>query len=84
VVIAGPGAGADDPACSATPPEGAATFVELGRYDAHPPPGSVQTAAEIVAYENDTLWVLNIGTVDIVDVSDPATPERVAQLTVPG
>src|SRR5262245_21733001 len=79
----GPPAGADGAGCSATPPPDAITFGALGRYSTHPPAGSVQTAAEIVAYENGTLYVLNIGTVDVVDVSDPSAPVRTAQLPLP-
>jgi hypothetical protein len=83
LVTEGSPAGADEAGCSATPPPGAVTFGELGRYSTNPPAGSVQTAAEIVAYEDGTLYVLNIGTVDVVDVSDPAAPVRTAQLALP-
>ena len=85
VAIAGLPATAEDAGgCSATPPTGAVTFGELGRYETHPPAGSVQTAAEIVAYEADTLYVMNIGAVDVVDISDPTAPVRTAQLILPG
>ena len=83
LVTEGSLAGADEAGCSATPPPGAVTFGELGRYSTNPPAGSVQTAAEIVAYEDGTLYVLNIGTVDVVDVSDPTAPVRTAQLALP-
>jgi hypothetical protein len=55
----------------------------LGRYSTNPPAGSVQTAAEIVAFQDDTLYVLNIGTVDVVDINDPAAPVRTAKLALP-
>lgn len=70
--------------CSATPPPGAPTFTELGRYDTDPPSGSLQTAAEIVAYEGGVLYVMNIGAIDVVDVSDPTTPVKTSQLALPG
>jgi len=41
----GPPAGADAPGCSATPPPGAVTFAESGRYSTNPPAGSAQTTA---------------------------------------
>jgi len=83
--LAGEGspAGADGAGCSAVSPPGAVSFGALGRYSTNPPAGSVQTAAEIVAYEDATIYVLNIGTVDAVDVSDPAAPVRTAQLALP-
>ena len=78
------GTAAAAPVCSASPPPGAVTFTELGRYDTDPPAASAQTAAEIVAYENDVLYVMNIGAIDVVDISDPTLPVRINRLLLPG
>ena len=69
--------------CSAAPP-GAVTFAPLGRYGTNPPAGSQQTAAEIVAYENGLLYVMNIGAIDVVDITDSAAPVTVDRLLLPG
>ena len=45
--------------CSATPPAGAPTVTELGRYSTDPAPVNPQTAAEIVAFEANTLYVMS-------------------------
>lgn len=58
------------------------TFAELGRYDTNAATGG-ETAAEIVAYEDSTLYVLSIGKVDLVDISDPTTPTKVGEILLP-
>jgi hypothetical protein len=83
-VVASAAPAAAAPVCSSTPPPGAPTFAHLARYSTNPPAGSLQTAAEIVAYESNTLYVMNIGAIDVVDVTNPSTPVRTAQLPLPG
>ena len=69
--------------CS-TRPAGAVTFGLLGRYSTPPVVGSVETRAENVAYEGRTMWVMNIGSIDVVDLRDPANPALLATLPLPG
>ena len=54
-------------------------FDELGRYGT-----GVQAAAEIVAYDDDTLYVTSVGKIDIVDISDPTTPVKTGEIILPG
>ena len=77
------GATAAAPGCS-TRPANAVTFGLLGRYSTPPVVGSTETRAENVAYEGRTMWVMNIGSIDVVDLRDPANPTKVATLTLPG
>jgi hypothetical protein len=84
LTLGSPSVAAQPSVCSAEPPAGAPIFEFAGRYDTDPPAGSAETAAEIVAYEDDTLYVMNIGTIDVVDISDPSTPTLITQLALPG
>jgi hypothetical protein len=59
------------------------SFVELGSYDTGAATGD-ETAAEIVAYEDDTMYVLSVGQIDIVDIADPARPEKIGEILLPG
>lgn len=83
-VVTGMSVGTAAPECSADSPSGAPIFDLAGRYSTNPPAGSTETAAEIVAHEDDVLYVMNIGAIDVVDVSDPSAPIRTAQLPLPG
>jgi hypothetical protein len=85
VAIGGPsGAGVVLPDC-ATAPADAVTFAPLGRYVLPAPPvPTTETRAEVVAYEDSTLYVTNVGAIDVVDVSDPEAPEKTGSLALPG
>jgi 2',3'-cyclic-nucleotide 2'-phosphodiesterase (5'-nucleotidase family) len=64
-------------AAPASQPDTTKPRMELvGRYDT----GGGLAAAEIVAYSDSTMYVLNKHKVDVVDVSNPAAPVRTAQL----
>jgi hypothetical protein len=78
------GAQAAPNACSLEAPAGAPVFAELGRYSTNPPAGSVQTAAEIVAYEDGRMYALNIGSFDVVDIGADGTPSLHAHVVLPG
>ena len=71
--------------CPDGPPSGAVEAAFLGRYATDPAPnGSAETRAEIVAYEANRLYVMNIGRIDVVDVTNPADPQEVGSLPLPG
>ena len=57
-----------------------ATF--LGRYSATGAPGG-ETAAEIVAYSNRTMYVMNYQAIDVVDMRDPSNPTKITSLPLP-
>ncbi len=42
------------------------------------------TAAEIVAYDDDTMYVMTVGGIDVVDISDPTNPSKQGQIVLPG
>ena len=52
----------------------------VGRYDT----GGGAGSAEIVAYRGATMYVLNKTKVDVVDLSDPATPTKTGELDLSG
>jgi hypothetical protein len=58
-------------------------FTELGRYSTGAAT-STATAAEIVAHEGNTLYVTSVGKVDVVDISNPAEPQKTGELVLPG
>ncbi len=64
-------------------PADALQFGFIGRFSAGALP-SGQTAAEIVAYEQNTLYVMSLGAVDVVDITDPAAPTRTSTISLPG
>jgi hypothetical protein len=60
-------------------------FSELGRYDTGAANADDDvTAAEIVAYEDDTMYVTSVGKIDVVDISDPSAPALIGVLPLPG
>lgn len=69
--------------CSARPAN-ALTFAPLGRYATAAVAGSTETRGENVAYEGSTMWVMNIGSIDVVDLTEPANPVKTATLPLPG
>ena len=73
------------PVASVEPPLPAVRFDEIGHYatDDADPDADV-TAAEIVAFEDDTLYVMSVGKIDVVDISDPAAPVQVGEIALPG
>jgi DNA-binding beta-propeller fold protein YncE len=83
VLATGGGAGAVTADCAAVP-DGAVHFAPAGRSTTPPVPGSEETRAEIVAYEDERLYVMNVGAIDVVDVSNPAAPAKVGTLPLPG
>ncbi len=76
-------AAAVESGCSTMPP-GAAAFEFAGRYSTDPVAGSVETRAENVAYEGSTMWVMNIGSIDVVNIANPANPVKTTTLPLPG
>ncbi len=71
------------PSAPAEPAPPGARFAELGRYTTGAATGD-ETAAEIVAYEDDTLYVMSVGKIDVVDISDPAAPVKTGEIALPG
>ncbi|MBI4934629.1 MAG: choice-of-anchor I family protein [Actinobacteria bacterium] len=69
-------------ACSATP-VGAFDFAAVGRY-ATAFADTPETRGENVVYEKNTMYVMNVGKIDVVDISDPANPAPTGTLLVPG
>ena len=84
VVVSTTGTAETAPVCSADPPAGAVSATHLGRYSTAEVPGSTETRAEIVAFEAGRLYVLNVGGIDVVDITNPAAPVKVATLPLPG
>lgn len=74
---------ADEPGCSAFPAD-ALRFGFVGHYSTPPMPGSVETRGENVVYEDSTMYVMNIGSIDVVDLSNPANPVFLHRLALPG
>ncbi|MCB0954987.1 MAG: choice-of-anchor I family protein [Ilumatobacteraceae bacterium] len=58
------------------------SFTYLGRYTVGGLP-SGETAAEIVAQEGARLYVMNVASLDIVNIGDPTNPVRIATITLP-
>jgi hypothetical protein len=69
--------------CSSRP-SGAVTFAPIGRYAVAPSPGRSETRGENVVAEGGTMWVMNIGAIDVVDISEPSNPAKVGTLPLPG
>ncbi|MCU0261086.1 MAG: choice-of-anchor I family protein, partial [Ilumatobacteraceae bacterium] len=73
------------PVPSVEPPLPGVAFEAVGRYDTGDAvPDDEITAAEIVAYEDDTLYVMSASSVDVVDLSDPSNPVPEYELALPG
>ena len=84
VAVGGTSGAGTLPEC-ATAPEGAVQFAPLGRYQVPTPSfPTAETRAEIVAYEASTLYVMNVGAIDVVDVTDPTAPTKTGSLPLPG
>lgn len=71
------------PSPTQEPPLPTVRFGELGRYNTGAATGG-ETAAEIVAFEDNTLYVTSVGKIDVVDISNPASPARVGEIPLPG
>ncbi|HYN31103.1 MAG TPA: choice-of-anchor I family protein [Ilumatobacteraceae bacterium] len=71
------------PIPSEEPPLPSVRFDELGRYSTNAATGT-ETAAEIVAFEDDTLYVMSVGQIDVVDISDPTLPFKEGEIPLPG
>jgi 2',3'-cyclic-nucleotide 2'-phosphodiesterase (5'-nucleotidase family) len=75
---------ADAPAAP-EPPLPAVRFQELGSYSTGAADLAEEvTAAEIVAYDDDTMYVMTVGGIDVVDISDPTNPSKQGQIVLPG
>lgn len=70
------------PTAPAEPAIPGVRFDELGRYSTGAATGD-ETAAEIVAVDDNLLYVLSIGKVDLVNISDPANPVKVGEIALP-
>ena len=77
---------AAEPSCP-VPPADAVRFGFVGRYMAPLAEGSTateETRGENVVYENSTMYVMNNGAIDVVDITNPAAPTLRHQLRLPG
>ena len=80
-LVGGPTPVGAAPATCDTVPKTAFTFA--GRYNTGDANGS-QTAAEIVAADGDTAYVMTFGAIEVVDLSDPANPVQSGTIPLPG